>query len=110
MSESKQFRPGWTENAPAPGTFRSIAKYGDPHHFKHPSDAWVKMMKEEFRMSDADFSQKHDEGNAPVVLKRAPMLKSEQLTALAAIVGKENVALGRLQPCQILLGPKPPRK
>ena len=58
MSESNQFRPDWTENAPAPGTFRSISKYGDPHHFKHPSDAWVKMMKEEFHMSDADFSHK----------------------------------------------------
>jgi alkyldihydroxyacetonephosphate synthase len=93
MSESNQFRPDWTENAPAPETFRSIAKYGDPHHFKHPSDAWVKMMKEEFRMSDADFSQKQDEGNAPVVLKRPPTLKSEQLSTLAAIVGKENIAL-----------------
>jgi len=93
MSESKQFRPDWTENAPEPGTFRSIAKYGDPQHFKHPSDAWVRMMKEEFRMSDADFSQKQYEGNTPVVLKRPSTLKSEQLTALAAIVGKENVAL-----------------
>ena len=93
MAKSRGFIPDWTENAPEPGTLRSIAKYGDPHHFKHPSDAWVKMMKEEFRMSDADFSQKQDEGNAPVVLKRPSMLKSEQITALAAIVGKENVAL-----------------
>jgi alkyldihydroxyacetonephosphate synthase len=92
MSESKQFRPGWTENAPAPGTFRSIVKYGDPNHFKHPSDAWVRMMKEEFRMSDADFSKKQDEGNAPVILNRKPALKPEQISAIEAIVGKENVA------------------
>jgi alkyldihydroxyacetonephosphate synthase len=93
MSKSKQFRPGWTEKAPVPGTFRSIAKYGDPHHFKHPSNAWVRMMKEEFRMSDADFSQKQDEGNAPVILKRPSTLKSEQIASLVAIVGKENIAL-----------------
>ena len=93
MSESKQFRPDWTENAPVPGTFRSIAKYGDPQHFKHPSDSWVRMMKKEFRMSDADFSKKQDEGNTPVVLNRKPALKPEQISAIEAIVGKENVAL-----------------
>ena len=93
MSESKQFRPDWMEKAPVPGTFRSIAKYGDPQHFKHPSDAWVRMMKEEFRMSNADFSKKQDEGNAPVVLNRKPALKPEQISAIEAIVGKENVAL-----------------
>jgi alkyldihydroxyacetonephosphate synthase len=81
------------EKAPVPGTFRSIAKYGDPQHFKHPSDAWVRMMKEEFRMSNADFSKKQDEGNAPVVLNRKPALKPEQISAIEAIVDKENVAL-----------------
>ncbi len=89
----KHFRPDWTEQAPVPGTFRSIAKYGDPHHFKHPSDAWGKMMKQEFHMSDADFLHKQNEGNSPVVLNREPSLKREQINALAAIVGKENVVL-----------------
>src|SRR5512137_2347216 len=89
----KDFRPDWSERAPAPGTFRSIAKYGDPHHFKHPSDAWVKMMKQEFHMSENDFYHKQNEGNAPVVLNLPPALKPEQIEALAAIVGKENVAL-----------------
>jgi len=89
----KNFRPDWTEEAPAAGTFRSIAKYGDPNHFKHPSDAWVKMMKDDFHMSDADFSKKQNEGNTPVVLNRPPALKSGQIEALVAIVGKENVSL-----------------
>src|SRR5664280_2585836 len=93
MMKLKNFRPDWTEEAPAPGTFRSIAKYGDPHQFKHPSDAWVKMMKDDFHMSDADFLCKQHEGNAPVVLNRTPALKPEQIEALAAIVGNENVAL-----------------
>ena len=88
----KYFRPNWTEKAPEPGTFRSILKYGSPHHFKHPSDAWVKMMKEEFHMTDADFAVKQNEGHESVVLNRPPALKPEQIESLAAIVGKENVA------------------
>jgi alkyldihydroxyacetonephosphate synthase len=90
---SKILRPDWTEKAPMPGTFRSIFKYGDPYHFKHPSDAWVKMMKEEFQLSDADFSHKQNEGHAQVVLNRPLILKTGQIEALAAITGKENVAL-----------------
>ncbi|MCU0577092.1 MAG: hypothetical protein MUD15_09750, partial [Desulfobacterota bacterium] len=67
-------RPDWTETPPLPGSFRSIFKYGDPGRFKHPSDAWVRMMKQEFRMSDADFLHKINEGHAPVVLNRRPAL------------------------------------
>ena len=93
MSKSKQFRPDWTEKSPVPGTFRSIFKYGDPQHFKHPSDAWYKMMKQDFHLSDADFASKHEEGSAKVVLNRPPALKPEQIAALTAIVGKENVEL-----------------
>jgi alkyldihydroxyacetonephosphate synthase len=89
----KRFRPDWTELAPKPGTIRSIVKYGDPHHFKHPSDAWVRMMQREFHMSDADFSVKQHEGDEPVVLDRPAALKPEQVEALATIVGRENVAL-----------------
>ncbi len=93
MSKAKHFRPDWSEKAPAPGTFRSIAKYGDPNHFKHPSDSWVSMMQEEFHMSDADLSHKQNEGHEKVVLNKPTALKPEQITALAVIVGKENVAL-----------------
>lgn len=93
MSKLNNFRPDWTEKPPAALTFRSIAKYGDPNHFKHPSDAWVKMMKDDFHMSDADFYQKQDEGNNPVVLNRPPALKPGQIEAITAIVGRQNVAL-----------------
>jgi alkyldihydroxyacetonephosphate synthase len=87
-----KFKPDWTESAPTPGTFRSIAKYGDPAEFKHPSSAWVKMMQEEFDLTDADFSRKQNEGNEPVVLDRPPALKPGQIEALEGIVGKKNVA------------------
>lgn len=92
MKSPNSRRPRWTEEAPAPGTLRAIAKYGSPHQFKHPSDAWVDMMREEFQMTDADFAQKRDEGNEPVVLNRPPVLAPEHIAALEAIVGKENVA------------------
>lgn len=90
---SKKIRPDWSEKAPAPGTYRSITKYGDPDHFKHPSDAWVRMMRREFHMSDADYAIKKNEGNENVVLNRPPALKSEQIEKLAVIVGKSNIAL-----------------
>lgn len=90
---TKKNRPEWVEKAPGPGTYRSITKYGDPNHFKHPSDAWVGMMQQEFHMSETDFSVRQHEGNEKVVLNRPPALKSEQIEKLADIVGKANVAL-----------------
>jgi alkyldihydroxyacetonephosphate synthase len=89
----KKFRPDWSEQAPKPGTYRAIAKYGDPNHFKHPSDAWFRMMQQEFGMSDADFALKQYEGHETVVLNRPPALRPEQIDTLAGIVGRENVAL-----------------
>lgn len=88
----KSFRPEWTEQPPEPGTIRSIIKYGEPHRFKHPSDAWVKMMMREFGMSKADFSVKQSEGHEPVALDRPPQLEPAHIEALARIVGEENVA------------------
>jgi len=93
MPKTRIFRPDWTEKAPAPGTYRSIAKYGNPAHFKHPSDAWVRMMQEEFGMSDSDFSHKQNEGNEKVVLNRPPALTPERIRALSSIVGEGNSAL-----------------
>ncbi len=93
MKTSNPPRPPWSESAPKPGTFRSIAKYGDPRAFKHPSDSWVRMMMQEFDMTEADFRQRRDEGLAPVVLDRPCRLSADQLCALAAIVGDNNVAV-----------------
>jgi alkyldihydroxyacetonephosphate synthase len=93
LMTTKKIRPEWLEKAPEPGTYRSITKYGDPNHFKHPSDAWVGMMQQEFHMSEADFAVRQHEGNEKIVLNRPPALKSEQIEQLTAIVGKANVAL-----------------
>jgi len=90
---SRKFKPSWSEKAPEPGTYRSITKYGDPNHFKHPSDAWVRMMQQEFHMNDSDFAARKNEGNEKVVLNRPPALKSDQIEKLAAIVGKANIVM-----------------
>ena len=91
--KSSPYRPEWTEKAPPPGTYRSIFKYGDPHRFKHPSDAWYNMIKQEFGLSDQDFSSRSREGLEPVSLQRPPNLSSHQIEFLQKIVGGENVAL-----------------
>jgi alkyldihydroxyacetonephosphate synthase len=93
MAKSRGFIPDWTETAPPAGSYRSIFKWGAPDGFKHPSNAWYRMMKQDFHLSDADFMRKYEEGSAKVVLNRTPALKPEQIAMLTAIVGKENVAL-----------------
>jgi alkyldihydroxyacetonephosphate synthase len=88
----KKFRPDWTEQAPENGSYRSIVKYGNPHQFKHPSDGWIKMMKEEFHMNDEDFFVKRNEGNAQVVLDRPSAMSLKQIQVLESMVGSVNVS------------------
>jgi alkyldihydroxyacetonephosphate synthase len=87
-----KFRPDWTEKAPPARTYRSIFKYGDPNHFKHPSDAWYEMIKQDFHLCDSDFSAKSAEGLKLVSINRPPALKPDQIEALRSIVGAENIA------------------
>ncbi len=66
MKPSRQpFVPDWRESPPREGTYRSIFKWGAPDAFKHPSDTWYEMFKQEFGLGDADADvdrdQKHDE-------------------------------------------------
>lgn len=91
--DSKNFRPDWTEKAPAAQTYRSIFKYGDPNHFKHPSDAWYKMIKQDFRLSDKDFAAKGKEGLEKVSLNRPVALKPQQIEFIQNVVGKENMGM-----------------
>ena len=91
--KSNHYRPEWTEKAPPAGTYRSIFKYGDPHSFKHPSDAWYNMIKQEFHLSDRDFSAKGREGLEQVSLNRCANLASHQIESIRNIVGGDNVAL-----------------
>ncbi|MDJ0803707.1 MAG: FAD-binding oxidoreductase, partial [Desulfobacterales bacterium] len=92
MKAKKPFQPDWSEEPPPPGSYRSIFKYGDPSGFKHPSDKWYAMLKEDFGLNDRDFAARQNEGRAPLALERPPRLAERQMAALTAIVGAENVA------------------
>jgi alkyldihydroxyacetonephosphate synthase len=91
MLKKKGFMPRWTEEAPAPGTIRSIVKYGSPTAFKHPSHGWVHMMMEEFGMGPADFGTKREEGNVAVSLERPVGIEGVHIERFMDMVGKENV-------------------
>ncbi|MBN1497406.1 MAG: FAD-binding oxidoreductase [Spirochaetes bacterium] len=93
MTKHTEFIPDWTETAPPKGSYRSIFKWGAPDAFKHPSDAWYHMMKEEFGMTDADFKTKKQEGLDQVAVVQKVRIGQADIRAFAAIVGKENVAL-----------------
>ena len=88
----KGFTPNWNEQAPVPGSYRSIFKFSGPTEFKHPSSAMVGMMKDEFGMTDADFRTRIDEGNEPVTVDTPPALAPEHVAKLTEIVGAGNVS------------------
>ena len=92
MAKSRGFIPDWTEQAPPAGSYRSIFKWGAPNGFKHPSDAWYRMMKEEFGMTDDDFKKRKFEGLEQVSLNRGIRIGQTDIQNFESIVGKENVA------------------
>ena len=92
MAKSGGFIPDWTEQAPPAGSYRSIFKWGAPNGFKHPSDAWYRMMKEEFGMTDDDFKKRKFEGLEQVSLNRGIRIGQTDIQNFESIVGKENVA------------------
>ncbi len=92
MFRKKLFRPAWTETPPPEKSYRSIFKLGGPDEFKHPSDAWYEMIKEEFGLTDADFQKKEKEGNEPVVMDKKSGLSDEQISKFYEIAGKENIS------------------
>ena len=92
MKPKMPFRPAWSEEPPPSGSYRSIFKYGAPDGFKHPSDRWYAMLKEEFGLSDRDFAARQNEGRTALALERPPRLADRQIAALTAIVGAENIA------------------
>lgn len=87
------FIPDWTEQ-PAPGnSFRSIFKWGAPDGFKHPSDHWYAMMKEDFGLTDDHFKTKVREGLDPVIIDKKPALAKKHIKKLQEIAGEQNVSV-----------------
>jgi len=91
MTNKQKFTPDWSEAAPLKGSYRSIFKIGHPDVFRHPSDAWYEMIKEDFDLTDQDFKQKQQEGHEQVCLKQKARLSEQQIDSLSSIVGQENI-------------------
>ncbi len=88
---TNEFRPNWSEQAPPKNTFRSIFKWGDPDVYKHPNDRLYALMRDKFKMTDADFIHKQKEGLEEVSGNFPIALTDEQIAKFEEIVGKENV-------------------
>ncbi len=52
---TNDFYPNFTEKKPEEKSYRSIFKWGAPDKFKHPNKRLYKMLKETFKLTDADF-------------------------------------------------------
>ncbi len=91
MPLKANFTPAWTDTPPAPNSFRSIFKWGDPNGFKHPNARLFALLKQELNMADGDFTKKQFPGNETVTHTTKPGLATEKIAALAAITGAENI-------------------
>ena len=87
---SKTFQPAWREAPPESESYRSIFVY-DAAAVKHPSAAWIAIMKKAFGMTDADFTRRKHEGDEKVVLDKKSRLSTDQIHRFITIAGKENV-------------------
>ena len=94
MTPPAEYKPDWTDRAPAPGSFRSIFKWGAPDGFKHPNDRLYALLKKELQLKDRDFAEKQYPGDAAVAGVPRPALLPAQAAALTAIVGAENAETG----------------
>lgn len=93
MAKKKEFIPDWTEAVPPAGSYRSIFKWGAPDGFKHPSNAWYRMMKQEFGMTDDDFAARKKEGLGQVSLGRKVRIGGADIRKIQSIVGSDNVSV-----------------
>ena len=94
MSKKNQFTPPWIEQAPPPRSFRSLFKWGDPLGFKHPNRGMFNMMLEIFGLTGADFQQPQQTGMDEIGQEVPVTMDPEQVQALTAMVGEENVQTG----------------
>ncbi|HEY4693715.1 MAG TPA: FAD-binding oxidoreductase [Bellilinea sp.] len=91
MSKKANLTPRWIEQAPPPGSFRSLFKWGDPQGFKHPNRGMVDLIKETFGMTDADFVTPQRTGMESVAIDIPSDLDERHLAAFRQMVGEENV-------------------
>ena len=57
MAKKEGFRPNWYEEVTPPGTYRSLVKWGDPAGIKHPNSGLVRLIMNQFQLTEADLSK-----------------------------------------------------
>jgi alkyldihydroxyacetonephosphate synthase len=90
VASKKSISPTWREHLARAGSYRAAFSF-DPERIKHPSAGWVAMFQDEFGMADADFQRPRSQGDAPVSLGDRPGMDPQHRTAIAHIVGEDNV-------------------
>jgi alkyldihydroxyacetonephosphate synthase len=94
MAGKKQFSPPWREEAPKPGSYRSIFKWGDPNEYKHPNAKLFRLMKETFNLKDDHFARPEKSGDDIVSLPDSPSrLDPRHRKAMEEIAGSGNVSV-----------------
>lgn len=75
----------------AKNSYRSILKWGDPHHFEEPKKRLIKYLKKNMGVTEEDFKNPHLPGLDKVKLDKLPALPESDISALKGIVGQGNV-------------------
>lgn len=101
---SDEFKPDWFEEAPPPGSYRSIFKWGDPDAFKHPNRKLFKLMKKVFNMTDENFRVPEKTGMEQVSFKKPIFLTDRQIETFRRLAGIENVKTDDYSRLQVAYG------
>ncbi len=85
-------QPPWIHEAPPPGSWRSLFKWGAPGEFKHPNPRLLDLMKASFAMEDADFRAPVRTGTGPVEVDLPCGLPAGDLASFRSLLGEGGVA------------------
>jgi alkyldihydroxyacetonephosphate synthase len=90
-NHSHENQPNWYGDTAPQGTYRSLFKWGSLSEFKRPNHRLIKLVKETFHLTDADFQQRKLEGLEQIDVNVPMHLSKGQLDELRKMVGEENV-------------------
>lgn len=91
MAKKTAFIPEFINRPPAPGTFRSIFKWGRPDRFKNPSRGFLDLIRSELNLDSSELVKPVATGDGPVKECFTCNLSQKDLSAMAAVVGPENI-------------------
>lgn len=84
--------PRWFGGPLAETSYRSIFKWGAPERYYHPKPGLIRLLRERMSLPADGFAEPVNAGAAPVGPCAPVGLSSDHLTALADMVGQENIS------------------